>query len=58
MNFIEDILLQLKAASDTVILQEIRDGEVTGVTGDMLLELIGEARTFLASKGQIGRAHV
>jgi long-chain acyl-CoA synthetase len=51
LNFIEDILLQLKAASDTVILQEIRDGKVTGVTGDMLLELIGEARTFLASKG-------
>jgi long-chain acyl-CoA synthetase len=51
VNFIEDILSQLKAASDTVILQEIRDGKVTGVTGDMLLELIGQARTFLVSKG-------
>ena len=51
MNFIEDILSQLKAASDTVILQEIRDGKVAGVTGEMLLKLIDEARTFLASKG-------
>src|SRR5271163_322797 len=51
MPFVGDILAQLKAAADTVILQEIRDGQVTGVTGDALLELIRKARTFLASKG-------
>jgi long-chain acyl-CoA synthetase len=33
------------------LLAEIRDGEVTGVTGSELLELIRKARTFLASKG-------
>jgi long-chain acyl-CoA synthetase len=51
MPFVGDILSQLKAAADTVILQEIRDGQVTGVTGDAVLELIRKARTFLASKG-------
>jgi long-chain acyl-CoA synthetase len=51
VNFVEDILSQLKAAADAMVLQEIRDGQVTGVTGDALLELIGKARTFLASKG-------
>ncbi len=51
MNFVEDILSQLKAAADAVVLQEIRDGQVTGVTGNVLLELIGKARGFLASKG-------
>jgi long-chain acyl-CoA synthetase len=51
VNFVENIFSQLKAAADTVILQEIRDGQVTGVTGGELLELIGKGRTFLASKG-------
>jgi long-chain acyl-CoA synthetase len=51
MPFVGDILSQLEAASDAVILQEIRDGQVTGVTGDALLELVRKARTFLASKG-------
>jgi long-chain acyl-CoA synthetase len=51
MPFIGDIFSQLRAEADTVILQEIRDGQITGVTGGSLLELIREARTFLASKG-------
>ncbi|HLW85951.1 MAG TPA: AMP-binding protein [Candidatus Sulfotelmatobacter sp.] len=51
MPFVGDIFSQLKTAADTVILQEIRDGQVTGVTGAELLELIRKARTFLASKG-------
>jgi long-chain acyl-CoA synthetase len=50
MPFVGEIFSQLKAAADTVILQEIRDGQVTGVTGSELLELIRKARTFLASK--------
>jgi long-chain acyl-CoA synthetase len=49
--FIEEIFSQLNAAADTRILAEIRDGEVTGVTGSELLELIRKARTFIASKG-------
>lgn len=49
--FVGDIFSQLQAAADTRIVAEIRDGEVTGVTGSELLELIGKARTFVASKG-------
>jgi long-chain acyl-CoA synthetase len=51
MPFVGDIFSQLNVAADTVILQEIREGQVTGVTGAELLELIRKARTFLASKG-------
>jgi long-chain acyl-CoA synthetase len=48
--FIAEIFSQLQAAADTRILAEIREGEVTGVTGSELLELVRKARTFLASK--------
>jgi long-chain acyl-CoA synthetase len=51
MSFVEEIFAQLKAAANTPMLQEIRDGQVTGVSGGELLELIRKARTFLASKG-------
>src|ERR1700688_5305710 len=51
MPFVGELFSQLKAAADTVVLQEIRDGQVTGVTGGELLEWIRRARTFLASKG-------
>jgi long-chain acyl-CoA synthetase len=50
LPFIGDIFSQLRAAADTRILAEIRDGAVTGVTGNELLELIRKARTFIASK--------
>jgi long-chain acyl-CoA synthetase len=49
MPFVGEIFAQLK--TDTTVLQEIRDGRITGVTGNELLELIRKARTFLASKG-------
>jgi long-chain acyl-CoA synthetase len=49
--FIDEIFSQLQAAADTRILAEIRDGEITGVTGNELLELVRKARTFIASKG-------
>ena len=51
MPFVGDILSQLKASADTRILQEIREGQVTGVTGAELLELVSQARTFLAVQG-------
>lgn len=51
MPFVADILTQLKAAADIRILQEIRDGQVTGVTGRELLGLVRKARLFLASQG-------
>jgi len=48
--FIADIFAQLQAAAEVQILAEIREGEVKGVTGGQLLELIHKARTFIASK--------
>ena len=48
--FVEEIFSQLKSAADTRILAEIRNGEVTGVTGGELLEMVRKARTFLTSK--------
>ena len=51
MPFVGEIFSQLKAAPETSVLQEIRDGRITGVTGPELLELVRKARTFLASKG-------
>jgi long-chain acyl-CoA synthetase len=51
MPFVGDIFSRLKTAASTTVLQEIRDGQVTGVTGAELLSLIHQARTFLASKG-------
>jgi long-chain acyl-CoA synthetase len=51
MPFVGEIFSQLKAAADTTVLQEIRNGQITRVTGGELLELIRKARTFLATKG-------
>ena len=51
MSFVGEIFSQLKAAADITILEEIRDGQVVGVSGDALLELTRQARTFLAAKG-------
>ena len=51
MPFVGEIFSQLKATADTVVLREIRDGQITGVTGAEFLELIRRARTFLAAKG-------
>ena len=50
MPFVGEIFSQLKAAEDITVLQEIRNGQVAGVTGSEFLELIRKARTFLASK--------
>lgn len=50
MPFVGEIFAQLKSAAGTTVLQEIRDGQITGVTGNELLELVHKARTFLASK--------
>jgi long-chain acyl-CoA synthetase len=51
MSFVGEIFSQLKAAADITVLEEIRDGQVVGVSGDALLELTRQARTFLAAKG-------
>jgi long-chain acyl-CoA synthetase len=48
---IGQIFEQLQAAADTRLLAEIHEGEITGVTGNELLDLVRKARTFIASKG-------
>ncbi len=50
MPFVGEIFSQLKAAADTRVLQEIRDGQITGVTGTEFLELIRTARAFFAAR--------
>lgn len=50
MPFVGDIFAQLKAAANATVLEEIRDGQVAGVTGSQLLEFVASARTFLAAK--------
>jgi long-chain acyl-CoA synthetase len=51
LPFIDEIFLQLHESANTRVLAEIREGEITGVTGGELLELVRKARTFIASKG-------
>jgi long-chain acyl-CoA synthetase len=51
MPFPGDILAQLESARNTTVLAEVRDGQISGVTGAELLELVRRARTFLAAKG-------
>jgi long-chain acyl-CoA synthetase len=48
--YIGEIFAQLQEASNLRILVEIRDGQITGVTGSELLEMVRKARTFIASK--------
>jgi long-chain acyl-CoA synthetase len=50
MPFVGEIFARLKAAADTKVLQEIRNGRIRAVTGTELLEFVRQARTFLAGK--------
>jgi len=51
MPLIGEIFAQLSTASGATVLEEIRDGQITGVTGSELLELVRRARTFIGSRG-------
>jgi long-chain acyl-CoA synthetase len=51
MNFLENIFAQLDVANDIPILQELRDGNLFSVTGRELLNLVGQARAFVATRG-------
>ena len=51
MPFLGEIFAQLKSAPEVRVLEEIRQGQSSGVTGPELLESVRKARTFLASKG-------
>src|SRR5271170_5270887 len=50
MSFLENIFEALQKAGDSNVLAEIRDGQIAGVTGGELLELVRRARTFIAAK--------
>ena len=51
MNFLENIFALLDAANDAPVLQEIRDDKSVPVTARELLNLVGQARAFVASRG-------
>jgi long-chain acyl-CoA synthetase len=51
MTFLEDIFASLEKAADGAVLQEIREGQITAVSGRELLESIGRARAFLTRRG-------
>ena len=48
MSFLEDIFASLQKSGDSPVLQEIRDGRVTPISGRELLEEISRAREFLS----------
>jgi long-chain acyl-CoA synthetase len=48
MSFLEDIFASLEKAGDTAVVEEIRDGRITAVSGRELLVEIARARAFLA----------
>jgi long-chain acyl-CoA synthetase len=50
MNFLEDILSQLELAGETPVLRELRNGAAVSVSGRELLQMVSEARVFLAEK--------
>src|SRR5713101_9211075 len=51
MSFLGIIFDRLETAHDTVVLQELRDGQTVAITGHGLSEMVAKARNFLASQG-------
>jgi long-chain acyl-CoA synthetase len=50
MSFLDEIFASLDAYADQPVIEEIRDGRITAVTGRGLLEQIRRARAFLRSQ--------
>jgi long-chain acyl-CoA synthetase len=51
LSFLDDIFGSLERAGETPVLEEIRDGRISSVSGRELLELVARARAFLAGRG-------
>lgn len=51
MNFLEDILAQLRAAGDATVLQRRGDRNSVRVSGHELLRMVSKARAFLVTQG-------
>jgi long-chain acyl-CoA synthetase len=51
MSFLNDLFASLQKSRDTAVLQEIHEGRLTAISGRGLLEEVGQARAFLATRG-------
>ncbi len=51
MSFLSDIFAQLERSSDAVFLRELRENGHVDATGVNLLQMVEQARTFLAARG-------
>ena len=51
MTFLENIFERLQQAGPAPVLREIRHGKIKSVSGDELLAMVQEARSFLISRG-------
>jgi long-chain acyl-CoA synthetase len=51
MSFLNDLFASLHKSGDAAVLQEIRDGRVTPISGRELLEEVAKATEFLATRG-------
>jgi long-chain acyl-CoA synthetase len=51
MSFLDRIFERLQHAAGAPVLAEVRDGKVISLTGSVLLELVQQARKFLADRG-------
>ena len=51
MTFLESILDRLGRARNDVVVREVRDGAFVNATGSEMLEMVAQARAFLATRG-------
>jgi long-chain acyl-CoA synthetase len=51
MSFLNDLFASLQKSGDATVLQEIREGRVTPISGRELLQEVARARAFLATRG-------
>jgi long-chain acyl-CoA synthetase len=51
MSFLDHIFARLETTADSVLLQELGDGQTLAVSGRELLGEVGRARAFLAARG-------
>jgi len=51
MGFLDDIFASLQKSGDAAVLQEMRDGRITQISGRELLEEVSQARAFLGARG-------
>src|SRR5665213_440761 len=50
MTFLQKILARLESAGDAPVLREVRDGQITSVSGSEFLILVERARSFVAAR--------